>query len=63
MIKLTRPEIVAIYLYHNDYAASGKSARAFYKQLNTYTKRHIAHLLRELDSANANRTSRRKIDR
>jgi len=48
MSELTRVEIAAIWLYHEEYAAQKLSAKEFYAQLLPYKQRTIDTMIEEI---------------
>lgn len=51
MREITQQERAAMWLYHNEYAATGLGAIEFYKRLGQYEKNNVDRMIAEICGA------------
>ncbi|HEV8448551.1 MAG TPA: hypothetical protein VGQ44_17095 [Gemmatimonadaceae bacterium] len=51
MGKLTRPEVVAMWVWHEEYARSGLGAIEFFKRLDPSRVRVVADFIKQYEAA------------
>ena len=59
MREITQQERAAMWLYHNEYAATGLGAIEFYKRLGQYEKNNVDRMIAEICGAPNKASTRR----